>query len=139
MATIAVHPDFAYVIYVVLASWLWVGYLTLCVVLARKKYNVPYPTMYSDKCLEFNCIQRAHLNTLEVYPQFLVLLLLGGLHLPKLSAVFGVIYLINRIIFAFGYYTFNPANRRYGAFGFLALVGLAVNTAMFAVNISGSV
>ena len=41
-----------------------------------------YPTMYSDKEPVFNCIQRAHQNTLEVYPQWLVFQTIAGLIYP---------------------------------------------------------
>lgn len=41
-----------------------------------------YPTMYSDKEQVFNCIQRAHQNTLEVYPQWLVFQTIAALVYP---------------------------------------------------------
>ncbi|GBO21920.1 hypothetical protein AVEN_164077-1, partial [Araneus ventricosus] len=64
-----------------------------------------YPTMYSDSNIVFNCIQRAHGNFLENYPQFLFLLLVGGLSHPKLSTVGGILYLLGRIVYALGYST----------------------------------
>lgn len=41
-----------------------------------------YPTMYSEKEQVFNCIQRAHQNTLEVYPQWLVFQTIAALAYP---------------------------------------------------------
>lgn len=38
--------------------------------------------MYSDKEEVFNCIQRAHQNTLEVYPQWLVFQTIAALVYP---------------------------------------------------------
>ena len=38
--------------------------------------------MYSDKEQVFNCIQRAHQNTLEVYPQWLVFQTIAALVYP---------------------------------------------------------
>ena len=49
----------------------------LDIVQARKKYGVEYPEMYSKDSATFNCIQRAHQNTLENLPQFFFLLTMG--------------------------------------------------------------
>jgi len=54
---------------------------------------------------------RAHQNTLENYPTFLLLLFLGGLEMPLFSAVAGVIYLAGRVSYAKGYYTGDPKKR----------------------------
>uniref|UniRef100_A0A0B7AHY6 Glutathione S-transferase 3, mitochondrial n=1 Tax=Arion vulgaris TaxID=1028688 RepID=A0A0B7AHY6_9EUPU len=137
MAVITVTSDYGYVAFVVVAGWLMLNYLAFRVMQARKKYNVQYPKLYSETSHEFNCIQRAHQNTLEGYPQFLVFLLLGGLQLPKLSAVFGLIYILSRIAYAHGYYTFSPEKRNRGTFGYIGLLGLIVNTVLFGLNSTG--
>ena len=74
--------------YVVLASsgaFLLNMYLSVKVMQARKKFNVAYPAMYSDKEETFNCVQRAHQNTLEGIPFYLSLLWTGGLRHPLVS------------------------------------------------------
>lgn len=45
-------------------------------------FVVQYPTMYSDKEQVFNCVQRAHQNTLEVYPQWLLFQTIAALVYP---------------------------------------------------------
>jgi len=110
-------------------------WLAMNVVQARKKFKVEYPTLYADEeKKEFNCIQRAHQHTLEIYPQFIALLLLGGLQLPILSAGAGVVYLVGRVVAAKGYYTGDPDKRKYGSFGMLGMLVLLGNTFCFAFH-----
>jgi len=95
---------------------------------ARKQYGIEYPTMYSTENDKFNCIQRAHQNWLEMYPQFLTLLFIGGLQHPKTTAAAGVVYLLGRIVYAHGYYTGDPKKRTRGFFGMLGLVTMLGTT-----------
>merc|ERR1719334_1482191 len=67
--------------------------------------------MYSETSQEFNCVQRAHQNTLEGYPSFLMLLFVGGLQYPKCVAAFGALYQISRVCYALGYYSGDPKKR----------------------------
>nr|CAD7586470.1 unnamed protein product [Timema genevievae] len=105
IATISVPSSYGYVVLVAASSTFVIMWKAIQVGKARKKYNIQYPTMYSPDNVQFNCIQRAHQNTLENYPQFLTLLLLGGLEWPIVSAVGGALWLLGRIVYAQGYYT----------------------------------
>ena len=108
--------------------------------------------MYSKDSRVFNCIQRAHQNTLENLPQFFFLLTIGialhdryfktlrmfvfcpgGLSMPKLSAAAGWVWVAGRGVYALGYSTGDPAKRVRGAFGYLGLftlLGCAIKTAL---------
>ncbi|PAA83813.1 hypothetical protein BOX15_Mlig018902g4, partial [Macrostomum lignano] len=96
--------------------------------LARKKFGVEYPTMYSDSSKEFNCVQRSHQNYLENAPFFYFLLAFGGLQAPRCSAACGALYLLGRIAYARGYSSGDPKKRMRGAFGYIGLLGLLINT-----------
>jgi glutathione S-transferase len=125
---LTVLPEgYGYVIFTAVDSVFVNLWLARNVVAARKLYKIDYPKMYADDNDKFNCIQRAHQNTLELYPQFLALLFIGGLQLPKVTAAAGAVYLIGRIIYARGYSTGDPEKRKQGlplaAIGMLVMAG----------------
>lgn len=66
--------------------WTLIGLTSLFLMLVNRTFDplfaLQYPTMYSDKEQLFNCIQRAHQNTLEVYPQWLVFQTIAALVYP---------------------------------------------------------
>lgn len=118
---------------------------------ARKKYGIPYPTMYAvpgskryyseemkeetklgetitdGEAYSFNLVQRGHQNTLENAPFFLALLLVAWPY-PFFAGIAGFIYLVGRAVYMYGY-SQNVKSRLYGAFfiypPLLVLLGLA--------------
>jgi glutathione S-transferase len=70
---------------------------------ARAKYKVPVPQMTGDP--DFERVLRVQQNTLEQIIFFLPLLWLFSYFVnPLWGAGFGVIWIIGRIIYAWGYY-----------------------------------
>ncbi|XP_075883681.1 microsomal glutathione S-transferase 3b [Nelusetta ayraudi] len=120
----ALPSEFGYVILTYLYSWIMLAYLATKVGSARKKYNVKYPNMYSDKEPIYNCIQRAHQNTLEIYPQWLVFQTIAALVYPLSASVLGCIWVTSRFSYAWGYYTGDPAKRMYGVYGYIGYLGV---------------
>ena len=135
-ATFTLSGEFGYVILTAIASFFMVMWKAAKVGGARKKYEVPYPKMYSDND-SFNCYQRAHQNTLEGFPMFLVLLIFGGLTFPKMSAIAGIIWIVGRVFYALGYYTGDPSKRMRGAFGYIGLLSLLVFSIITALKLLG--
>ncbi len=126
------------------------------VVQARNKYGIPYPTMYavpgtkryyndsmkptdsapledtiSDAdAYNFNLIQRGHQNTIENAPFFLAILI-AAWPFPLISGIAGLLYLVGRAIYIYGYCQ-DPKMRLYGAFfiypSLLTLFGLSITS-----------
>jgi glutathione S-transferase len=76
---------------------------------ARLEYNVPWPHTFAlekskDK-LKFDMVQRAHLNFVENYPQYLATAYFALQLAPTLATLFGCFFLLGRVVFALGYYS----------------------------------
>ncbi|KAI8337420.1 hypothetical protein BC941DRAFT_425227 [Chlamydoabsidia padenii] len=138
---IVVPSEYGYVLAVSAVSALQLAWLAAGVGAARKKAGVPYPYVYAEKSeVEktdgekdkakhlFNCAQRAHQNTLEYFPVFNTLLLIGGISHPEISAGAGAVYLVGRIAYAIGYKTGEVKKRSRGSFGYLGLLTLLYTT-----------
>ncbi|MFQ6620182.1 hypothetical protein Gotur_000003 [Gossypium turneri] len=92
---------------------MWMGFQ---VVKARKKYKVNFPNLYAlesenKNAKIFNCVQRGHQNSLEMMPVFFILIVLGGMGHPCVSAALGLFYTVTRYFYFTGYSTGDPQNR----------------------------
>lgn len=109
----------------------------------RKKAGVPYPNAYatqeqaktSREAYQFNCAQRAHGNLMENLPQTIASILFAGLFYPNAAAILGGVWLVSRILYAYGYITSktNGKGRAIGIgfwIGQLGLTGLCVTAAL---------
>jgi glutathione S-transferase len=95
--------------------------LTINVGRARAKYNVPAPQMTGDA--NFERVIRVQQNTLEQLIFFLPALWLFSFYVnPLWGAVIGAIWLVGRIVYAWGYY--QAAEKRTFGFGISSLSGI---------------
>ncbi|GMJ01362.1 hypothetical protein like AT1G65820 [Hibiscus trionum] len=133
--------EYGYVVLAVVAYCILSIWMGIRVGIARKKYKVPYPTLYAlesenkDANL-FNCIQRGHQNSLEMMPMFFILMVLGGMAHPCICAALGLLYIVTRYFYFTGYSSGDPQKRlTIGKYGFLALLGLMICTISFGINL----
>ncbi|BGP38156.1 hypothetical protein JCM10449v2_002083 [Rhodotorula kratochvilovae] len=130
----AVLPtDYPYVVAVgTLGVYSLLQYAGINVSRARKAANVAYPAPYAEnsvaerdhKAKIFNCAQRAHANTLENLPIFLLSLFHTGLYHPRYAAVGGLVWIAGRFAYVAGYTSGDPSKRQRGAFQYLAAIPL---------------
>eukprot|EP00927_Polykrikos_kofoidii_P054421 TRINITY_DN48835_c0_g1_i1.p1 TRINITY_DN48835_c0_g1~~TRINITY_DN48835_c0_g1_i1.p1 ORF type:complete len:173 (-),score=23.21 TRINITY_DN48835_c0_g1_i1:67-528(-) len=106
-------------------SWIMNFFLTLQVLRARSKYGIQFPALYAPPGhkheIEFNCVQRAHQNTLESWSMVMITMLVTGLVYPVASAVAGTFWVLGRFVYGIGYALGNPNYRMPG--GILSHLG----------------
>lgn len=103
------HVYVAIVSLLALLTYFWMG---LQVGRARAKCGIAAPSMTGDPVLERTI--RAHHNTLEWLPLFLVPLWLFAIYWSDLvAALVGVVWIVGRILYQVGYVR-DPAKRELG-------------------------
>lgn len=97
--------------------------LTVNVGRARMKYKIMPPAMSGDE--NFERVVRVQQNTLEQLVFFLPALWLFSVYAsPLWGAVLGAVWLVGRIIFAWGYY--QAAEKRVAGFAISTLSGMGL-------------
>ncbi|KAI0294982.1 hypothetical protein BC826DRAFT_909579, partial [Russula brevipes] len=89
---------------------------TIAVGGARKRARIPYPQAYADKAEQeaskeamiFNCMQRAHQNTLENVPVVVLATLVSGIRYPISAAAACGLWSFARLIYTVRYGTGDP-------------------------------
>ena len=66
---------------------------------------------YHKDADKFNCIQRAHQNTLESMTHVMVTMFVVGLFEPMTAAICGLIWVAGRFIYGIGYALGSPSYR----------------------------
>lgn len=125
---IQIESGFGYVILsLVVSIAVHHGYMASQITTARKRYNIPYPTLYASESAKdgqkFNCVQRGHQNSLEWIASHYILTIASGLRFPKLAALLSLIYIAGRVQYFRGYSTGVPKKRLQGSFMYIGLVG----------------
>jgi len=117
----------AYVAIVTLLALIVYFWMSLQVPFARRKSGIAAPAMTGDPLLERTI--RAHYNTLEWLPLFLVPLWLFSIYWSDLiAALLGVVWIVGRIIYQVGYVS-APEKRSAGfLIQFLAVAALLLGS-----------
>ncbi|KAJ7216530.1 hypothetical protein GGX14DRAFT_605069 [Mycena pura] len=116
MSTLTVPPGFSSVIASLLSTVVLLAGQSIAVSRNRRSAGIEYPRLYAEKAemtaspaaVKFNCVQRAHQNTLENIPQVTVVL---GLRHPTLAASALGVWVISRVAYTLGYASGEPSMR----------------------------
>jgi len=133
-ANLIFPSGYGFVVLTAVGSVMMVTWKSMKVGIARDEFKIPYPYIYASDNVAFNCVLRAHQNTMENYPQFLLMLMIGGLEMPYFCAVGGWIWIFGRIMYAKGYYTGDPNKRARGNMSVIGMVMLIAATVKFAIK-----
>jgi len=133
-ANLIFPSGYGFVVLTAVGSVMMVSWKSFKVGMARDEFKIPYPQVYTSDNVAFNCVLRAHQNTMENYPQFLLMLMIGGLEMPYFCTMGGCIWILGRIMYAKGYYTGDPNKRARGNVSVIGMVMLLAATAKFALK-----
>ncbi|KAM5532236.1 hypothetical protein V8D89_014075 [Ganoderma adspersum] len=145
MSGIVLPKEFAYPAAAAVSTFWLLLWQTFRVGRARKAANVDYPQVYAEKAeaaanqaaLKFNCVQRAHQNTLESIPMILTGTLITGLKYPVVAASLCGVWTFSKIFYTIGYSTGDPKKRLLGGnslFGALGTLGLLIGSTATVVS-----
>ncbi|ORZ02153.1 hypothetical protein BCR43DRAFT_465048 [Syncephalastrum racemosum] len=139
MSAITLSAEYGYVLATYAVSAFYVFTLGAQTGKYRRAAGIPYPYAYAEKAEAekdekkhlFNCAQRVHQNTLEVFPTYSAFLLIAGIRHPVPASIAGAVWLVGRYFFSSGYLTGDPSKRMRGVIayaGLLGLLGMSVHT-----------
>jgi len=119
MSTITVPTNFSYVAASLLSTVFLLTGQTIVVSKHRKAAGIEYPRLYAEKAemaaspaaFKFNCVQRAHANTLENIPQVYLMTIVLGLKHPVVAASALGMWVLSRVFYTRGYASGIPAER----------------------------
>ncbi|KAI0782343.1 membrane-associated proteins in eicosanoid and glutathione metabolism [Irpex lacteus] len=117
--TITLPQEYVYPLAGVLSTFYVLFYQMVRVGGARKAAGIKYPQLYAEKAEAqsnraarlFNCVQRAHQNTLENLPTTLFSTLIAGLVYPKFAGSAAAFWSVARVIYTIGYGSGEPDAR----------------------------
>ncbi|KAJ7099715.1 membrane-associated proteins in eicosanoid and glutathione metabolism [Mycena epipterygia] len=118
-STLIVPTGFSYVAASLVSTVFLLTGQSITVARNRKPAGVEYPRLYAEKAemaaspaaVKFNCVQRAHQNTLENIAQVYMMTLVLGLKHPHVAASALAGWVVSRIAYTVGYASGNPPKR----------------------------
>lgn len=127
--TIHVPAGFSWVAAALLSIVPVLQYQVVTVARARVKSGIKYPQAYASKeeqeaskdALIFNCVQRAHQNTLENLPIIVMTTVISAIRYPTYAAIGCGMWSFLRIVYTMGYSTGIPRRRGLGSLSSLSL------------------
>ncbi|KAF5368826.1 hypothetical protein D9758_003032 [Tetrapyrgos nigripes] len=129
---------FAYVKLALVSTLPLLVFQTLYSLRTRLKANVPWPRVQAEpeeaeksfEKMKFNCVQRAHHNTLENLPLIYLTTILTGLKYPVFAASACGLWVLTRIAYTRDYGSGIPSKRnlsaRTGIFILWTLIGVSI-------------
>lgn len=124
MAPIVLPDEYGFVLLSAVSTVLVGSWLGMRITPFRKAAKIPYPYEYasyeqvttaspasSAAMQQFNCAQRGHQNFNENHPSALAAILISGLRYPRVSAGLGLLWSVNRVLYAIGYTNGKPGGK----------------------------